>query len=194
MSKPLLFVSTNQHKLEEIKSMLPQDYAVKNLKDIGWEEEIPEPHDTFEENAAAKVSYFFRSTNTPSFAEDSGLVIDALGGRPGVFSARYAGIHGDNQKNIDKVLEEMKGVDMRSASFVSVIAFQPGENNIHYFIGKVKGRITEKVMGSGGFGYDPIFIPDGFSESFGMLPVSLKNKISHRSKSMDQFLEFLKNN
>ena len=191
MSKPLLFVSTNRHKLEEIKSMIPQAYSVKNLNDIGWDEEIPEPFDTFEENAAAKVSYFFRSTHTPSFAEDSGLAIDALGGRPGVFSARYAGIHGNNQKNIEKVLEEMQGVEMRSATFVSVIAFQTAENNIQYFTGKVLGRITEKIMGSGGFGYDPIFIPDGFAESFGILPVALKNRISHRSKSIEKFLEFL---
>ena len=171
--------------------MIPQAYSVKNLNDIGWDEEIPEPFETFEENAAAKVSYFFRSTHTPSFAEDSGLVIDALGGRPGVFSARYAGIHGNNQKNIEKVLEEMQGVEMRSATFVSVIAFQTAENNIQYFTGKVLGRITEKIMGSGGFGYDPIFIPNGFAESFGILPVSLKNRISHRSKSMEKFLEFL---
>lgn len=192
MSKPLLFVSTNQHKLEEIKNMVPPEYFVKNLNDIGWEEEIPEPYETFEENAAAKVSYFFLSTQIPSFAEDSGLVIDALDGRPGFISARYAGTHGNSQKNIEKVLDEMKGMEIRSASFVSVIAFQTDENNIHYFKGKVKGQITETVLGSGGFGYDPIFIPDGFAESFGMLPVSLKNKISHRSKSMEQFLEFLK--
>jgi len=194
MIKPLLFVSTNQHKLQEIKSLIPQGYSVKNLMDIGWEEEIPEPYNTFEENAAAKVSYFFRSTHTPSFAEDSGLVIDALDGRPGVFSARYSGAHGNSQKNIEKVLDEMKSVAMRKATFVSVIAFQTDENTIHFFTGKVKGRITENVMGSGGFGYDPIFIPDGFADSFGILPVSLKNKISHRSKSMEQFVEFLQHN
>lgn len=171
--------------------MIPREYSVKCLIDIGWQEEIPEPYDTFEENAEAKVSYFFRSTHTPSFAEDSGLVIDALNGKPGVLSARYSGTHGDNQKNIEKVLAEMKNVEVRSAAFVSVIAFQPDENNIHYFTGKVLGRITQNVAGSGGFGYDPIFIPDGFADTFGILPASLKNKISHRSKSMEKFLEFL---
>lgn len=191
MSKPLLFVSTNLNKLEEIKNMIPREYSVKCLIDIGWQEEIPEPYDTFEENAEAKVSYFFRSTHTPSFAEDSGLVIDALNGKPGVLSARYSGTHGDNQKNIEKVLAEMKDLEVRSAAFVSVIAFQPDENNIHYFTGKVLGRITQNVAGSGGFGYDPIFIPDGFADTFGILPASLKNKISHRSKSMEKFLEFL---
>ena len=191
MSKSLLFVSSNQHKLEEIKNMIPPGYSVKNLKDIAWEEEIPEPYDTFEENAAAKVSYFFRSTRIPSFAEDSGLVVEALNGRPGVFSARYSGTHGNNQKNIEKVLDEMNGVESRRATFVSVIAFQNDENNIQYFKGKVLGRISENVLGSGGFGYDPIFIPDGFEKSFGELPASLKNNISHRSRSMQQFIEFL---
>jgi len=192
MAKPLLFASSNQHKLEEIKSMVPEGYAVKNLKDIGWTKEIPEPFETFEENAATKVSTLFAATQMICFAEDSGIVIDALDGRPGVYSARYSGVHGDHEENNRKVLTEMQGVKNRSAYFISVIAFQVAENEIHFFTGKVQGSISSSVIGTEGFGYDPIFIPQGFDQTFGTLPSSLKNRISHRSRSMEQFIGFLK--
>ena len=172
--------------------MVPDGYAVKNLKDISWTKEIPEPFETFEENAATKVSTLFAATQMICFAEDSGIVIEALGGRPGVLSARYSGVHGDNEENNRKVLTEMQGVKNRSAYFISIIAFQVAENEIHFFTGKVQGSISSSVLGTEGFGYDPIFIPQGFDQTFGTLPSSLKNRISHRSRSMEQFIDFLK--
>jgi XTP/dITP diphosphohydrolase len=192
MAKSLLFASSNQHKLDEIKVMIPGDYEVKNLRDIGWTKDIPEPFETFEENAATKVSTLYAATGLMCFAEDSGIVINALDGRPGVYSARYSGTHGDIDQNNQKVLREMLNVKDRSASFVSVIAFQVGENEIHYFKGRIEGSISQSVIGKEGFGYDPIFIPNGFDQTFGVLSSSLKNRISHRSRSMEQFIDFLR--
>ena len=196
MAKSLLFASTNQHKLEEIRQMLPPGYDVQSLNDIGWREEIPEPFETFEENAAAKTSTLFEATGLVCFAEDSGLVIDALEGRPGVYSARYAGSPVNSssnieKRNIEKVLNEMNNIRNRSARFVSVIAYQTNRNEIHFFRGLVEGNISEHPHGHGGFGYDPVFIPKGFDQTFSMLPASLKNQVSHRSKSMHHFIQFL---
>jgi XTP/dITP diphosphohydrolase len=192
MGKTLLFASSNQHKLEEIKRMVPEGYHVKNLKDIGWTKEIPEPFETFEENAATKVNTLFAATQMMCFAEDSGIVIDALDGRPGCIFCTIFGRHGDNEENNRKVLTEMQDVKNRSAYFISVIAFQVAENEIHFFKGKVQGSISMSAIGTGGFGYDPIFIPQGFDDTFGRLPSSLKNRISHRSRSMEQFIDFLR--
>src|SRR6476620_5713720 len=133
MPKSLLFASTNQHKLEEIRQMLPPGYNVQSLNDIGWQEEIPEPFETFEENAAAKTSVLFEATGLVCFAEDSGLEIDALGGRPGIYSARYAGSPSDSARNIEKILGELKNIRNRSARFISVIAYQTGRSEIQYF-------------------------------------------------------------
>ncbi len=191
MAKTILFATTNPNKLQEIKAIIPATFEVKSLQDIAWKEEIPEPFETFEKNAAAKTSFLLQATGLMCFAEDSGLEIDALEGRPGVLSARYAGNHGHSQRNLEKVLAEMKNINQRSARFISVIAFQPGPEDIYLFRGVVEGTIAEFPSGSGGFGYDPIFIPLGFDQPFAVLPTSLKNRISHRSKSMIQFLEFL---
>lgn len=191
MCRTLLLASANQHKLEEIKWKLPSGYEVKSLKDIGWREEIPEPYETFEENAAAKTAYLFSATGLLCFAEDSGLEIDALSGRPGVYSARYSGSNGNSQSNIEKVLLEMKNITSRSARFISVIAFQTSRDEVHFFKGTVEGSISEYPHGLGGFGYDPVFIPKGFDQTFAILPASLKNQISHRAKAMVQFVEFL---
>jgi XTP/dITP diphosphohydrolase len=191
MARTLLLASTNPHKLEEIRCMLPPEYEIKSLIDIGWRDELPEPFETFEENAAAKTSCLFEATGLPCFAEDSGLAIDALGGRPGVYSARYSGSHGNNQSNIEKVLSELSNIHNRSARFVSVIAFQTGRDEVHFFKGVVEGDISLLPSGLGGFGYDPVFIPKGFDHTFAMLPPELKNQISHRSKSMFQFMDYL---
>ena len=190
----LLFASTNQHKTEEIKSMLPSGINLKNLKDIHWTEEIPEPFDTFQANAAAKTSFLFERTGLVCFAEDSGLKIDALNGRPGVYSARYAGVHGDSLQNINKVLFEMSGVENRKARFISCIAYQSELQKHSFFEDNVEGSIATEIKGVGGFGYDPIFIPEGFSQTFSQLKEQIKNKISHRAKSMRQFLDYLAQN
>ena len=192
MLKTLLFGSTNRHKLEEIRTLVPNAYTVISLKDIGWSKVIAEPFETFEENAAEKTKVIFEETGMPCFAEDSGLVVDALDGRPGVYSARYAGENRDMEANIQQVLSEMKNVNNRKAHFISVIAYKPLEASLFLFTGKVFGMIANQKEGEGGFGYDPVFIPSGFHQTFGVLDPSIKHKISHRSKSFSLFMEFLR--
>lgn len=191
MLKTLLFGSTNPHKLEEVRNMVPHGYTVNSLTDIGWTTDIEEPFETFEENAAQKTKVIFEETGLPCFAEDSGLVVDALDGNPGVYSARYAGVHRDMEANIQKVLSEMNDVINRKAYFISVIAYKPNETSLFLFTGKVFGTIASQKEGEGGFGYDPVFIPSGFHQTFGVLDPTIKHKISHRSKSFALFIEFL---
>jgi len=191
IAKTLLFASANSHKLEEIRLMLPVGYALKGLSDISWTEDIPEPYDTFEANARAKASYVFDRTGLPCFADDSGLEVDALDGRPGVLSARYAGEHKSSEDNLVKVLQELGENPIRTARFVAVIAYQANKEECYIFAGQVEGSITYAPEGNGGFGYDPIFIPRGFDKTFACLPGALKNQISHRALAMRKFLTFL---
>lgn len=192
MLKKLLFATSNFHKLEEVRQILPSGIEVISLKDIGWTEEIPESFETFEENAAQKASVIFSKTGYMCFAEDSGLAIEALNGKPGVYSARYAGGHGNSEANNEKVLEEMKPFLDRDAKFISVIAFREDADTVKLFRGEVRGKISNSVEGIGGFGYDPIFIPDGFDKTFGEMEEGFKNEISHRAKSMAQFISYLR--
>ena len=171
--------------------LLPRGVSLLGLMDIQWSIEIPEPFDTYEDNAKAKAYFVFDRTGLSCFADDSGLEIDALDGRPGVFSARYAGAGRNHDDNIRLVLSELEGHDNRRARFHSVIAFLDQQKEIHVFTGTVEGTITHNPIGTGGFGYDPIFIPDGFTQTFGQLPDHLKNKISHRAKAMGKFVQFL---
>ena len=189
--KQLLFASANMHKLEEIRQILPSSYLLSGLNDYAIHEDIPEPFDTFEANAATKASYVFQKTGVPCFADDSGLAIDALDGRPGVLSARYAGEHKSSEENIQKVLSELHGIQNRTARFIAVIAFQQSEKELFLFKGSIEGSITHTPSGKGGFGYDPVFIPDGFDQTFAQLSPTLKNQISHRAKAMKLFLSFL---
>lgn len=191
MREPLLFTTNNQHKVDEVKRLVPARYEVISLADLNWKEDIPEPYDTFHENAMAKTNYLFERTSHICFAEDSGLAIDALDGRPGVYSARYAGGHGNSAANIQKVLTEMNGIINRSARFISLIAFQTNATTVNLFQGTVEGDIAQEISGIGGFGYDPIFIPKGFHQTFGVLDPAIKDRISHRSRSMQLFLSFL---
>lgn len=191
MTKTLLFASANSHKLEEIRLMLPEGYALKGLMDIAWTEEIPEPYDTFEANAKAKASFVFDRSGLPCFADDSGLVVDALEGRPGVWSARYAGEHKSSEDNLAKVLQELGDNPNRTARFIAVIAYQENKDECHLFTGAVEGSISYAPEGKGGFGYDPIFIPDGFDKPFACLAGQVKNQISHRAVAMRKFLSFL---
>jgi XTP/dITP diphosphohydrolase len=187
----LLFASTNLNKFNELKPMLPEQFRLINLTDIAWTTEIPEPYETFEENAMAKTGFIYKQTGLTCFAEDSGLEIDALGGRPGVFSARYAGAHGDSKQNNKKVLSEMEGMTHRSARFISVISYQSSAVSCHIFKGIVEGAISMEERGTQGFGYDPVFIPAGFHNTFGELPPGIKQSISHRRRALDLFLEHL---
>ena len=194
MIKEILFASNNQHKVSEIKKLLPDHYRLISLNDIQWKDEIPEPFDTYEANAKAKAYFIFDRTGISCFADDSGLAIDALDGRPGVHSAHYAGVSRSSEANIEKVLNEMRGIENRKARFHAIIAFIPRDGLSQLFTGEVEGRITNAPAGNGGFGYDPIFVPDGFDLTFGELSESIKNQISHRSKAMQKFIAFLQMN
>ncbi len=191
MIREILFASHNRHKVEEIRFLLPDGYSLLGLRDIDWILEIPEPFDTYEENAKAKAYFVFDRTGLNCFADDSGLEIDALDGRPGVFSARYGGSERDSHVNMQKVLSEMKDQSNRSARFHSVIAYLDEAKEMHVFNGKIEGTIAQAPAGHAGFGYDPIFIPVGFDQTFGQLPDRIKNKISHRALAMEKFISFL---
>lgn len=188
---PLVFASHNTHKVTEMRELLKGQYVVTGLSEIGFHDELPEPYDTFEANALSKAQHVFLKTGLACFADDSGLVVDALGGRPGVFSARYAGPQKSDADNIQKLLSELQGKQIRTARFVAVIAFQWNPSDTFTCRGEVEGRISDQPQGHGGFGYDPIFIPAGFESTLGVLPAAFKNRISHRAKALQQFLEFL---
>ena len=189
--KQLLFASANRHKLEEIRQIIPAAYMLLGLNDYSVDEEIPEPFDTFEANAAAKASYVYKKTGIPCFADDSGLVVDALDGRPGVLSARYAGEHKSSEENVRKLLSELTGIRDRTARFIAVIAYQENEKDVLLFKGTIEGTINYTPAGAGGFGYDSVFIPSGFDQTFAHLAPALKNQISHRAKAIKLFLQYL---
>lgn len=187
--KELLIATHNQHKKEEIQQILGPEFNVKSLTDYGIHDEIVEDGDTFEENAQIKAKYCFEKTGIPSIGDDSGLVINALDGRPGIYSARYAGDH-DFAKNIEKVLGEMKDKTDRSAYFITVMCYYDAKG-ARYFEGKVHGHLLEENRGHKGFGYDPIFVPEGHSETFAEMPAEKKNSMSHRKNAIDKLLAFL---
>lgn len=185
----ILIATHNLHKKEEIQQILGPEFIVTTLTDYDLNEEIIEDGNTFQENALIKAKYCFEKTGKGSVGDDSGLVVEALDGRPGIYSARYAGNH-NFKKNIEKVLEELKDEPNRRAYFITVLCFkdQYGE---HYFEGRIYGNITTEVSGEDGFGYDPIFTPDDHNLTFAQMLPEEKNKISHRSEALKKFLEFL---
>lgn len=189
----ILLATHNQHKKEEIQQILGENYQVTSLTNYQLFDEIEENGKTFHENALIKAKYCFEKTGKPSVGDDSGLVIPALDRRPGIFSARYAGAH-DFEANIKKVLEEMQGIENREAYFITVMCLIDENAEEHYFEGRVYGKITHKKKGEKGFGYDPIFIPDGHNISFAEMKPEEKNKISHRFEAVNKFLEFLNKN
>lgn len=186
----LILSTHNRHKCGEIQAMLAGLAEITDLKTIGFNDEIPETGDTFEENARQKAQYIYDRLHKDCFADDSGLMVDALDGEPGVRSARYAGEPVDMERNIDLLLQRMQGKTDRTARFVTVIAAIIG-GQTRYFRGEVKGRLIEKRCGTGGFGYDPIFIPDGYDKTFGELDAETKNAISHRANAIKQLRLFL---
>jgi XTP/dITP diphosphohydrolase len=189
--KKIVFATNNQHKIKEIHQAISDEFTILNLKEIGFYEDIEEPFDTLEENAQAKTSTIYNRMGYNCFADDTGLEIDALQGKPGVFSARYAGPEGNPENNIKKVLKEMEGVANRSARFRTVISLIL-EGEEYFFEGKVEGEILTSKHGAGGFGYDPVFKPKGYSQSFAEMPLELKNTISHRGKAVKKLVEFLR--
>jgi len=185
----LVFASNNQHKVEEVQSMIGNNIILKSLNDIGCVDEIPETGDTFAENAGQKSRYVYERYHLDCFADDSGLEIDALGGEPGVSSAHYSGSR-DFEDNMSLVLERLTGKTDRKARFKTVISLITGGKE-HLFEGSIEGTITTQKSGSKGFGYDPIFIPDGYTISFAEMAPEEKNKISHRAKAMEKLIRFL---
>lgn len=188
----LCFASHNQNKIAELGHLLGPDYELLGLDDLGITEDIPETALTLKENAFLKASYVASRYNIPCFADDTGLEVEALGGRPGVFSARYAGEPASDEKNVEKLLSEMQGEANRTARFRTVIAFIL-EQQQEFFIGEVKGIITHEKSGLEGFGYDPVFLPNGFDRTFAEMKMEEKNSISHRGRAVRQFIEFLSN-
>lgn len=189
MKKELLVATHNEHKKEEIQQILGQYFDVKSLRDYELNDEIVEDGTTFHANALIKARYCFEKTGIPSLGDDSGLVVEALDGRPGIHSARYASDH-DFPKNIAKVLEEMEGKTNRRAYFVTVLCYY-SEQGAEYFEGRVYGHLLEENKGHQGFGYDPIFVPEGYEKTFAEMLPEEKNAISHRKNALDTFLDFL---
>lgn len=187
----LVFASHNQHKTEEVKEMASSLIHIRNLREIGCFDEIPETADTLEGNASQKARYVQEHFHVNCFADDTGLEVEALDGRPGVYSARYAGEHCTYQDNVDKLLLEMKGKTNRKACFKTVVALVL-DGKEYFFEGRVDGKIIENQKGTSGFGYDPIFMPDGFDRTFAEMSDEEKNSISHRGRAMQEMMSFLK--
>jgi XTP/dITP diphosphohydrolase len=187
----LTFATSNAHKVKEIASVLPDGYTVQSLKDIGFTEELPETKDTIEGNSLQKAEYLSEKLKVTCFAEDTGLEIEALNGRPGVYSARYAGPNATFSDNVAKVLSEMADQSNRRARFKTVITYYSGGKYVQ-FTGLCVGTILNQPRGAEGFGYDPIFVPDGCNLSFAEMRLEEKNQYSHRRKAVTAFLDYLK--
>lgn len=186
----LIFCTHNENKVLEINTLLPEVFQLKSLSDYGYSDEIEETGSTLEENALIKARTIYNSFKKNCFADDSGLEVEALEGKPGVYSARYAGNQKNANDNISKLLRELEEIDNRLACFRTVIALIL-DGKEYLFEGIVKGEISQRPIGKNGFGYDPIFIPENQKLSFAQLSLSEKNKISHRSMAFKKLLEFL---
>ena len=187
----LVFASSNKNKIFEIQSMLPETIQILSLEDIGCLEEIPETADTIEGNAILKANYISNKYGYDCFADDTGLEVTALNGEPGVFSARYAGEQRNSDDNMNKLLEQLSDKNDRKAQFKTVIALNiKGKQEL--FTGIAEGEITVAKTGTKGFGYDPIFQPIGYKETFAELSLEIKNEISHRGKATQKLINFLK--
>ena len=193
----IVFATNNAHKLEEIRAILGHSHDILSLNDIQCHADIPETADTLEGNALQKARYVWDHYHLSVFADDTGLEVNALGGAPGVYSARYAGGAGhDSEANMAKLLREMHGHTDRTARFRTVIALILADGSDkgfseHLFEGKVEGRIATERQGSEGFGYDPLFVPDGYGESFAQLGTAVKNCLSHRARAVARLTDFL---
>jgi XTP/dITP diphosphohydrolase len=186
----LCFATNNKHKLEEVAKAVGNRFKIISLEELSVLEELPETQDTLEGNALQKALYVFNKTSIPCFADDSGLEVEILNGAPGVYSARYAGPQRNSNDNIKKLLETLKSERNRKARFRTVIALVGlGEHKL--FEGVVSGVITEHETGNGGFGYDPIFLPDGFQRTFAEMSVEEKNNLSHRGHAVSKLVRYL---
>lgn len=191
--KKIVFATNNKHKLDEVKEMLLSEYQVVSLAEINCFDDIPETAETLEGNALIKARYIHQKYGCDCFADDTGLEVEALNGAPGVYSARYAGEAHDAQANMKKLLNELGQNANRKACFRTVIALIVDDKE-YYFEGRVDGSISLNPKGSAGFGYDPVFIPNGYEQSFAELGIEIKNKISHRALAVEKLVAFLANN
>lgn len=191
--KKIVFATGNKHKLEEVREILGDHFEVISLKDLDVYDDIPETGDTLEQNASLKSHYIFNRFQIDCFADDTGLEVDALNGVPGVYSARYAGEHVTYDDNVNKLLSELKDIKQRAARFRTVISLLL-DGKEYFFDGVVEGHIIDHKLGSGGFGYDPVFVPDGFEKTFSEMAPETKNAISHRGKAIRKFADFLRLN
>ncbi|PBI88524.1 Non-canonical purine NTP pyrophosphatase [Flavobacterium sp. ACN2] len=186
----LVFASNNKNKIAEIQSMLPESIKILSLEDIDCLEDIPETADTIEGNAILKADYVTQKYGYDCFADDTGLEVNALNGEPGVYSARYAGEQKNADDNMNKLLDALKNEENRNAQFKTVITLNLNGKQ-YLFTGIAKGEITLTKTGTNGFGYDPIFKPENFNETFAELPLETKNTIGHRGKAVKQLIDFL---
>ena len=187
----LIFATNNRHKVDEIRSILAGEYDIISLDEAGINIDIPEPFDNLTDNAIEKASVIYQLTGKDCFGEDTGLEVEALNGEPGVKSARYAGNERSFSKNITKLLNNLAGCHNRKAQFRTVIALMLG-GSPYTFEGTCKGLIIASVKGTNGFGYDPVFVPEGSEKTFGEMSLEEKNVFNHRKKAVDQLVEFLK--
>jgi XTP/dITP diphosphohydrolase len=186
----IIFATNNKNKVEEIKHLSHQKFQIFTLQEVGIDIDIPEPHDTLEANATEKSSTIYKLTNEAVFSEDTGLEVASLSGAPGVKSARYAGEGRNMQDNIDKLLAELKDKPSRAAQFRTIVSLII-KGKEYQFEGICKGQITSTQDGTKGFGYDPVFIPDGSNTTFANMDIAEKNKFSHRKKAVQQLIDFL---
>ena len=188
----IVFATNNKNKLKEIQNLVPDGIIIQSLSEIGCHQNIPETGVTLEENAQQKSDYIIQRYKVNCFSDDTGLEIKSLNGEPGVFSARYAGPQKNSEDNMDLVLNNLGGKEDRSAQFKTVISLYL-EGKQYFFEGVCKGTITKERSGSEGFGYDPIFIPEGYKTTFAEMSMDEKNKISHRGRAVQKLIEFLNN-
>lgn len=186
----ICFATNNPNKIEEVKAALGDSFEIVSLKDIGCLDELPETGDTLEHNAFQKARYVKEHFGVDCFADDTGLEVDALEGEPGVYSGRYAGEPRSDDRNIDLLLKKLENSSIRTARFKTVIALLLGEDE-YKFEGIAEGEILKERTGDSGFGYDPVFLPKGYTKSFAELSMAEKNQISHRGKAVSQLISFL---
>lgn len=189
----LVFASNNKNKIKEIQLLLPEHIELLSLEDIGCFEDIPEIADTIEGNAILKANYITEHYGYNCFADDTGLEVEALNGEPGVYSARYAGEQRNDEDNMNKLLKSLEKITNRTAQFKTIIALNIGKNQQYLFEGIVKGKIIKEKRGNLGFGYDPIFVADGYTKTFAELSIEEKSRISHRGIATQKLIYFCQN-
>lgn len=190
--KELIFATNNPNKIREVQELLGDRYCIVTPVSIGITDEIPEDYDTLEQNALQKARYIYAKTGLDCFADDTGLEVTALNGEPGVLSARYAGPHKNSADNIRKLLSKLIRINNREARFRTAVALIMNGKE-YLFEGIVAGKIIDTLRGTDGFGYDPVFIPDGYDQTFAEMPLELKNRMSHRARAVTKLVDFLKN-